>query len=532
MSLGRYEKKLKNTLCYLGLLYVIFGILGPLEIYSGNQYDFSFGFNDFFWMFLLIYGGIWIVGSVLIALLPVRINNIVNIIIFITGIECYLQNMFFNKVLISPDGSKMNWASIKNYTILNTCEWIIVAIVLLVICLILKDKWEKLSKAVTFFLCIIQLVASISIIISVPKDRSYANECKIDATNQFAVGAKENIIVFVLDKYANDQFDINLDENPGMRTVLKDFTYYDNANSMYEGTGYALTLMLAGQETKTDDVREEFWEKESVQAFYDRLHNNGYQCFISSRDSNNVFGNMNVLVGKYDNVKVLDAELDRGLLFRLMTKMTIYKNAPYAAKPRFEVSTYSFGQVILPENYRESYYLNPEFYSALCEQGFYIDENVDKLFKVQHIQGMHGDYNMNVNAIAIPEADGTVEQSRNGLNVIISEYINQLKQLGVYESSTIIILADHGDASHEFGLQPTVLIKRSNEEHDSLVTNHAPISHLDFIPTILYYLGEDYSEYGTSIYDWNEDDRRERKIVIDDKEYIYYEKSELEDCPY
>ncbi len=50
----------------------------------------------------------------------------------------------------------------------------------------------------------------------------------------------------------------------------------------------------------------------------------------------------------------------------------------------------------------------------------------------------------------------------------------------------------------------------------------SPISHLDFIPTVLYYLGEDYSEYGTSIYDWKEGDRRERKVELMDKEVYYY----------
>lgn len=526
----KYLTKLKYTLAVTSFFFILVGILSPVEIYAGNPYEFEFGFSDFFWMFLGIYGAVWIIGCLLISLLPAKINRIVCSIGFIIGLLCYLQNNFLNRKLMEDDGSSLNWSKLKTLTVINAIIWLVIVAFLIVIAIKLKDKWFKIIEYVALVIAVMQFVAIITTIIQLPKGRSYKNECRIDATNQFVLGSDENIIVFVLDKYSNKQFEINMQENPGLANIVKDFTYYSNANSDYEHTDFALAVMLAGQMPNgTETWREDAWSSKEAQRFYDILHEDGYETFISTRDSSNVFGKMETLVDKYDNVKVLDASLDKRLLFAYMTKMSIFKCVPYVAKPRFEVTTYKFKSVITPVKYENSLYIDPEFYQALCNRRFSVDSNIPKLFKVQHIQGMHGDYNMNGDAIAIPEENGTIEQSRAGMNTIIEEYLGQLKELGIYDKVTIIIVADHGDVLEEFGYQPLYLIKRSGETHDKMQENSAPIDHIDFIPTILDILGHDYSEFGTSIYDWNEGDRRERTVIFThgDKHTYYTDGDEL-----
>ena len=46
----KYTKSLKIVL----LPVLIYGLLGPLEIYESNTREFKFDFNDFFWVFLLM----------------------------------------------------------------------------------------------------------------------------------------------------------------------------------------------------------------------------------------------------------------------------------------------------------------------------------------------------------------------------------------------------------------------------------------------------------------------------------------------
>lgn len=46
-----YIQRLKRTGIVCLFPVVSYGILGPLEIYCGNEKDFSFGLTDFIWLF-------------------------------------------------------------------------------------------------------------------------------------------------------------------------------------------------------------------------------------------------------------------------------------------------------------------------------------------------------------------------------------------------------------------------------------------------------------------------------------------------
>lgn len=520
-----YVKKLKLALSIFSLFFVMFGIVGPLEIYNGNIKEFEFGFADFFWMFLVIYGIIWFIGSAVLALFPEKVVNVVIVPAFAISVCCYVQNMFLNKSLTTLDGGHIRWDSIKSTITVNTIVWAVMIILIVALAFILKDKWIKIACYVTYFICIIQLVAAVSIIITVPKSRHYAEELRIDATDQFKVAPNDNIIVLVCDRFANSGFDEMLEEKPANYETFKDFTYYNNDNSVFMGTARCMNLLLTGE--VPDDTKPDWditcWKPEKVQRFYDILHEHGYTCYLASRDTTNVYGDMVNMTNKYDNIKVLDTTFDAGLLFRLLTKMTIFKYAPYIVKEPFEVMTYSFTDVIASETYKESLHMLPEFYKGLMEEGFSVDENLDNLFKIQHIQGLHQGYIFTGDCQEVADTEGTYEGMRQGLNVILEEYLKSLKACGIYDSATIIITSDHGDGMGELSLQPTMLIKRPYEEHDTLQINSAPISHYDFVPTVLYWLGEDYKGYasGTTFYDWNEGDVRPRSATIDGVKYDY-----------
>ena len=83
----------------------------------------------------------------------------------------------------------------------------------------------------------------------------------------------------------------------------------------------------------------------------------------------------------------------------------------------------------------------------------------------------------------------------------------------MYNSSTIIITADHG-SWNDGDPQPIYFIKKCNEIHDKMQINSAPISADDFQATILALINQNYSEYGTSIFDWSEGDQRERSVYM------------------
>lgn len=61
---------------------------------------------------------------------------------------------------------------------------------------------------------------------------------------------------------------------------------------------------------------------------------------------------------------------------------------------------------------------------------------------------------------------------------MVGEYLEQLKKLDKHDSSTIIILADHGDG--DFSLSPIFMIKHKGERHEKMIINSGLFEYCDF----------------------------------------------------
>lgn len=105
--------------------------------------------------------------------------------------------------------------------------------------------------------------------------------------------------------------------------------------------------------------------------------------------------------------------------------------------------------------------------------------------------------------------NSTLEETAKGCMVILEYYFNRLKEMGVYDDATIIITADHGDFDDS---QVIFYIKRPGEEHEKSPVNQAPITHCEYLSTIVDAVGADAAEYGSTIYDIPEDVPRERTV--------------------
>ena len=101
---------------------------------------------------------------------------------------------------------------------------------------------------------------------------------------------------------------------------------------------------------------------------------------------------------------------------------------------------------------------------------------------------------------------------------MLEAYLNELKTLGVYDDSTIIITSDHGDIEYP---QIIFFIKEKQEFNESLSGTNAPITLDELVPTIVQSLDKDYSEFGYSIHDFCPDQQRERLLYIRDYDASY-----------
>lgn len=534
------SKNMKDNIIHTSIIIsvpvMMLFLTGVLEIYTGNNNEFNYNIETVLMPFLGAASVGYLIGIIFISFLPNLVSKTLNYFIFVVSFLAYIQNLFFNKFIFINDGSNIDWNRISSYSKIIDLMWILV-ITLSIVIYVYFFKKKKLvnlfsvSKYVSLFILIIQFVSIILMIFTgITKHKEVCHRI-LSGQEQYVYGNQNNIIVIVLDKFTNEEFDELLLSHPELTENLSDFTYYNNADSTYAYTFPSLAHILTGQDPDITMSRAEWfdmvWNSDRCVDFYKSLHNEGYKCRLySSEEAYIVLGNLDNLTDKYDNIVNSKPRIDYKMLVGLYTKMSIYKYSPYCIKPYFEISSSdAFKDIVVYDNQDGSVdYYNYEVKKSLDENGISVSESDNKMFTFMHISGLH-ERNNDTNGNYVEEYSVSLEETKIGLAKIVNQYLDEIKEAGLYDNSTIIIMADHGkNPTAGIDPQPIFLIKRQNEKHTNMIINKSPISYDDFQATILNCADIEYdkNEYGTSIFDWKETDSRERTLNLLEDGFMQY----------
>lgn len=102
----------------------------------------------------------------------------------------------------------------------------------------------------------------------------------------------------------------------------------------------------------------------------------------------------------------------------------------------------------------------------------------------------------------------TIERQTLGSLKIVADYLAEMKRLGVYDSATVIVTADHGEwylTPDELAgpTSPLMLVKPATADgsREPLRTSDAPVSHMDFQATVIDAVGGDSAPYGQTVFE-------------------------------
>ena len=295
---------------------------------------------------------------------------------------------------------------------------------------------------------------------------------------------------------------------------MKDFTYYNNADCNQYGTYPSLVHLLTGNPINLEQTVNEYtadcWNNNRTNEYFDLLAAKDYKLNVYTNISEILVGNntLSIAEGKISNVNTASASrtIDYKRLYKTLVKMSCYRYAPDLIKNRFYVANAQYMNIATnPFNVID--YNNYDFYNQLVTRGLTTDDS-SNYYVFQHLNGMHEFINNEYCQYDPDITDRNV--CLNGVFYMLNEYFSQLQKLNVYDNSTIIVLADHGSKQNG---QPIFFIKEKDEHHDSMQETTAPIDYDAFVPTIVANLGEDSSQYGASIYDYEDGQWRERMFV-------------------
>lgn len=488
----------------------------PIELYTTNPGDFQFGFWHY--VFVLAIGMLGIIllsfTTSLVCLTRAQ-ARLAYSILFSLVFMGYIQGMFLNRGMDILTGDSQVWET--KAVIINNVIWII--FVLGVIVLSLKnDKTTKLVNALSIYVCLVQMVAVVSLIFT-GNTNSDAKFKAFTDKGSLEISQGNNVIVLLLDRFDIEFLNNAMDENPEIAAELKDFTYYPNATCEFSRTSNAIPYLLTGTGRPQDMSEEEYTEYAYAESdFLSTIQSAGYKIGLYTSE--------NLVPEKYRKVAENnddDIKKQCGFFSTIITMMECsrYRMAPLGLKDYYYYYTSEIRDLIKNNeiwNIDDDY----PFYEKLIKRGLSVSEDTDSKGKLYfyHMFGTHGPTNLSADMKPVESGSVSMEEQTLASIHIVLEYLRQLKEIDRYEDATIIITADHGvqldDQYYKDNnivdrtTNPVILVKKSKETHDNMVVNEVPVSQASFHPTVFKALNINNTGAEKAFDDVTEEDNEER----------------------
>jgi hypothetical protein len=267
-------------------------------------------------------------------------------------------------------------------------------------------------------------------------------------------------------------------------------------------------------------MREFFEEAYNKGEFLPEIKKMGYTTNLYL-NTNTDYSNTDQLVGLADNLEGLIPSFDKKLALKSLLNLSAFRYAPMALKPNLWSDSTEFAKIVeykSNDDQEEAYRVDDvHFYQKLLEEKLRVDDDAESSFMFYHFNGAHFPYVYNENVEEDLSGNVLPIQQVKGSFNIIYEYIDQMKELGVYDNTTIVIMADHGvqsDYPNELTTQPCVpafFIKPADSNARQMKVSNAPVTTENLRATLVEIGGGDFASFGTPLFDVPENSKLVRK---------------------
>lgn len=450
-------------------------------------------------------------------------------VVFAITIAGYIQSMLLNGHMVAMDGGRQTWQGAQLW--INALIWMILTAGILLIKAFVHKDVAKVYRAISIYLCLVQVVSlgflAITTYIAQDSDEASDTDWMLSTEGALELHPDNNVLVFILDWYDEQILEKILAEDAGFLAPLDGFTYYPNATSLYAFTEMSLPYLLSGTEWQYDMGKEEYLEYAYDNGhMLDDIYDAGYD------------------IGLYTHVQyITDSVTDKLRNYtqyrqycqirptvNLMLKCSKYQMAPFICKNMYWYTTDEFATLSPDDEFTVwATYIDLPFWNALSNTGLSTEKHSDSTgsFKFYHMYGAHPPQHMTEDFVQTEERtdhDSMMSQAKGSMKIVF-EYIRQLQALGLYDNTTIIITADHGenylyDPGRVGGLDdlelnktsnPILLVKNAGQAWEGIRPNSAPVSHTEIVASIVAAINpQAAASYGSTLDDIAESADRER----------------------
>lgn len=476
-----------------------FAIYMPSSLFISNIDDFALDYIKIVPLIALVSVAVLVIVYITGLIIPIkRLFYSYVLLVFSLALGFYIQGNFLNPAFNSLNGKEIAWSQYKINGIISIIAWILVFVVPQVVYAIKENIMSLIVKWGSLFVTAMQLVSLVVLLLTTHKVVS--NDFAVTKNGEFELSSKNNTIMFVVDTLDASWFEDMLLPNEEYKESLKDFTYFDDAVAGGAPTVLGIPTLLTGKidmdaSRDTSEYYKDAYESSSLFADMQKSNCNVKLFtefyYLDYCDKNSV-----------DNLKMEQKYVisSRRGFMECLYKFVSFYAMPQFLKQNFWLYSGEFNQYItLEDNTSNLYKLDDaQFYQDFKEKGITTQNDKDT-FVMYHLNGAHSPYVMDENAQAVPSDSIGVDSQIRGIFKIIKEYMDELKAKGIYDSSTIIITADHGGI--DLYSNPAILVKERNANHDEMVVSDSKITFTNVNNTIASSTLKDSSAYGENVFE-------------------------------
>ena len=476
-----------------------FAIYMPSSLFISNIDDFALDYIKIVPLIALVSVAVLVIVYIIGLIIPIkRLFYSYVLLVFSLALGFYIQGNFLNPAFNSLNGKEIAWSEYKINGTISIIAWILVFVVPQVVYAIKENIMSLIVKWGSLFVTAMQLVSLVVLLLTTHKVVS--NDFAVTKNGEFELSSKNNTIMFVVDTLDASWFEDMLLPNEEYKKSLKDFTYFDDAVAGGAPTVLGIPTLLTGKidmdaSRDTSEYYKDAYESSSLFADMQKSNCNVKLFtefyYLDYCDKNSV-----------DNLKMEQKYVisSRRGFMECLYKFVSFYAMPQFLKQNFWLYSGEFNQYItLEDNTSNLYKLDDaQFYQDFKEKGITTQNDKDT-FVMYHLNGAHSPYVMDENAQAVPSDSIGVDSQIRGIFKIIKEYMDELKAKGIYDSSTIIITADHGGI--DLYSNPAILVKERNANHDEMVVSDSKITFTNVNNTIASSTLKDSSAYGENVFE-------------------------------
>ncbi|MDR2610651.1 MAG: sulfatase-like hydrolase/transferase [Clostridiales Family XIII bacterium] len=495
----RFGKRVLTILPLAFALSFSFIVFSCFDLYSTNYGDMPFTLKEITPVILEMGAIAFVLSAAVMMVFKGRLLDIVMCVALSALLGGYLQSTFMNKGLGELTGDALDWSKLTGQTMINAGVWALVFIVVMASRYFLKKEvWRKGVILVPLVVVAVQFVALMSVL---PGADTGANPAIKNSETKaltyegiYNVGSGKNVAVFLLDRLDERFVDMVSASDPDFFAPLDGFTQYTNNLSTYSRTFPGMVELFTG--------KTYFWER-PAEEYFDEAY--GESSFFRDIKQHDFLLNLYLLRAyDYSNVEQLAdvAENNGSVEYSVRTRVAMVKllklsalrNAPHMAKPTLWMSTAEMGATVMRSRDEYGEYIDDDvaFYDGLRKQRLSVVPGNN--FSFYHLNGPHAPFTMSADVKRVDKSNVT-EQTKGSFQIVY-EYIDQLKKLGLYENTTIIITGDHGDPNGGLPIVTGLLVKPAGASGTPLKTSNAPTGTDNFRATVIDAVGGDTSSYG------------------------------------